>query len=86
MLILVHFDWFGPIADLKELEEKIRKKCDETEGLEFKGRYGPHNKKYHWTFIFKAKNYTIWNDLTVDYVRDYNVHTHQEQEIYEGPV
>lgn len=83
--LLQHFDWFGPIEELKEIDKKMKKACDETDGVELLGRYGPGQKKYHWTWIFKAEDYNLWNNLTIDYVRDYNVVTHVETELYHGP-
>ena len=82
--ILQHFDWYGSIDDLKELDKKFKKLRDGSEGVEFLGRFSPQNKKYHWTFVFKAKDFKTWTNMTPQdfYKRDFKELTHAVYEYY----
>ena len=84
MYILQHFDWAGSIEDLEELDKNFKKLRDGSEGVEFLGRYSPQNKKFHWTFVFKAKDFKAWtNKSTQDfYKRDFKELTHAVNEYY----
>jgi len=57
MIVLQYFDWFGPPEELEELEEKVKAACAELDGVEYKGRYLPHNRKYHYVRIIKTDKY-----------------------------
>ena len=57
MLILQQFDWFGTEKELEDYEATWKKACEETDGIEFKGRYTPHTRRYHYTFLFKCDSY-----------------------------
>lgn len=83
MYVLEHYDWFGPIKELDEMAKKLKEHFNGKDGVEFLGRYAPHNKKFHWTHIYKAKDYNAWvNRKPMEYKRDYKVHTHSIVEIY----
>lgn len=60
LLVAIYFDWKGTNEELKEYEEKIKKACSETEDIEYKGLYAPHQKKYHWVRYLKVKDYWKW--------------------------
>ena len=83
--ILSHFDWFGPIEELEEWDQRYKKLWDGSDGVELLGRFAPQNKKYHWTYIFKARDFNAWvNRKQPDpaYKRDYTKFTHNELEYY----
>ncbi len=86
MYVLVNFDWFGPISELEEWEKKLKKHFDGKDGVEFLGRFAPHNKKYHWTRFFWAKDFKTWANRKIPEFapkRDYKVMTHSVAEYYE---
>ena len=83
MIVLAYFDWFGPSEELKERDKQVKAACAETEGLEYKGRYGPHNSKYHWVRIVETDKYPL---PASPVPRDYNEMTHWVAELFSGPV
>jgi len=86
MYVLSHFDWYGSIEELTKLEEGMKKVCEGIDGIKFLGRFGPHNKKFHWTWFFKSKDMGTWEKLQwpEGYERDYKILTHQVNEYYES--
>ena len=62
MLILQHFEWYGTEEELKAYDDQWKKACDETDGVEWKGRYVPHTRRFHWTYLFKADTYDKANE------------------------
>ena len=85
MYILVSFDWNGPLEELEDRDKKLKNFYDGKEGVEFLGRYAPHNKTLHWTRFFWAKDFNTWiNRKTAEWMskRDYKVMTHQVAEYY----
>ena len=81
MLVLQYFDWQGTIDELDKMEKSMKKIIDEADGVTFKGRYSPHNVKYHFAFLFKCDSY---NHLTATWPkmsRDYNKMSHAVMEI-----
>ena len=81
MYILQYFDWNGTLDELEEAEKMVKKIIDETEGVDFKGRYSPHNKKYHWVFMFKTDSYDALMATWPKMGRDYDKMTHAVMEI-----
>ena len=56
-------------------------------GVEWLGRFEPQNKKYHWTYIWKAKDWNSWHTKTypeesANFKRDFKVYSHVEYEFY----
>ncbi len=85
MYVLVSFDWNGSMKELEERDEMLKKFYDGKDGVEFLGRYAPHDKMLHWTRFFKTKDFNAWvNRKTADWMlnRDYKVMTHQIAEYY----
>lgn len=87
MYILEHFDWFGSIEELAKMDRKYKEMFDGSKGIEFLGRHVPGNKKYHWTYFYKAKDFATWVTEFSEadfswYKRDIKVHTHAEMEYY----
>jgi len=82
--VLFHFDWFGSIEELEKLEAGAKKHWDGSDGVKFLGRFGPHNKKYHWTHFYKVTDMSTWANRKPfpGYKRDYKIVTHQEFEYY----
>ena len=76
-------DFFGPAEELKKWDEAFKKAADKTDGIEFKGRYTPHNK-YHWTYLWKCDNYGKFIEVLgkTGMERDYSKSTHGEMEVY----
>ena len=68
--------WHGTMEELEKLDKEIKKACEETEGIEYEGRYGPHNKKYHWAHFFKIDSYDKWMAMGDTIPRDYNKMSH----------
>ena len=56
MLVLVHFDWIGTAEELKEADDAWKKACAETDGIEYKGRYSPLERKFHWTYMHELED------------------------------
>jgi hypothetical protein len=87
LLVLLHFDWFGPAEELCEFDELFKKSCAETEGVKYKGRYTPRQKRYHWTYLAEAENLAKWEEAEakLESPRDYNKLPHGEFEFFAGP-
>ncbi len=85
MYILNSFDWYGPIEELEEIDKKLKKLYDGKDGVEFLGRYAPHNKQLHWTRFFWAKDFKTWFNRKIPDLpkRDYSKMTHSIGEYYE---
>ena len=80
----MHYDWFGTIEELVKLEEGLKNHFDGSDGVKFLGRFGPHNKKYHWTFFFKATDLSTWANRKPlqGFTRDYKIMTLQVMDYY----
>jgi hypothetical protein len=52
----MHVDWFGTAEELKEIDETVKKVCAETDGVEYKGRYSPLERKFHWTYVYELED------------------------------
>ncbi len=87
MFVLYNIDWGGTAERLKAHDEAWKKACDETEGVEYMGRYKPWNKKYHWTYFTKVKDLPTWYGASSNYEwdRDPKEMIHTELEFYGGP-
>ncbi|MBS7619129.1 hypothetical protein KEJ21_00565 [Candidatus Bathyarchaeota archaeon] len=69
MIILLYFDWVGGLSELKDLNEKIKKSC-EDEKVKYMGIYGPLNLKWNYVWIFEVESYE-------DFIRmAHNIHRH----------
>ncbi len=88
MIILTHFDWYGTSEKLKKFDEAWKKNCEKHDDTTFMGRYGPWNKKYHWTLFTKVKDISTWQKLNdgFEFERDYTELSHLVLDVYEGPV
>ena len=91
MMILFDFDWSGTQEELDKYTAAIKEFIDATPGTKFLGRFSPWNKKYNFTFFFKADDLPTWleahnkvrdsRDIRIERARE--VMTHTEYEIYE---
>ena len=83
----MHIDWFGPAEELKQIDEAQKKACAKTDGVDYKGRYTPSQKKTHWTYLLFAENYAKYGEyrdnLSID--RDYKKWPYATVEFYPGP-
>jgi uncharacterized protein with von Willebrand factor type A (vWA) domain len=74
--VLQYFDYNGSMDDLEKRTKQVEKVANATEGVKFMGRYAPHNRKFHFVFVYEAESYNhmwnAWNKLE----RDYNVMSH----------
>ena len=89
MIVLLYFDWFGAVEELKEMEGKMIAAFARAEGVEYKGRYGPDNRKFHFVYVFETKSYEKLLDVLTDPKmppRDYKKLTHGTFEILRGPL
>ena len=85
MYIIQYFDWFGEGKELEKLDKTFGDLYDGSKGIEWLGRYGPHNKKMHWAYFYKVKDLATWaTRKTPEFTRDYNVLTHSTVEYFEG--
>ncbi len=87
MMVLIHVDWAGTMDELKELDKDYKESAEKTEGVEFKGRLIPMNKKYHFTYFAKAKGLASVQKWMENWPgdRDYSKMTHGEWEFYADP-
>jgi hypothetical protein len=88
MLVLFYIDWFGPAEELREVDDVVKKACVDTEGVEYRGRYTPNQKKFHWTYLVEVKNFAKWEtawDKMLKYPRDVNKLPHGVLEFLPGP-
>ena len=76
MCVIQYFDWQGTMEELEKFDKVVVKECDKFEGVKYKGRYGPHNKKFHWAYFFKIESYDEFNKVGADIPRDYNKMSH----------
>jgi hypothetical protein len=60
MYILAHFDWFGSIEELEKVALKLKEMFDGSKDVKFLGRFGPLNRKFHWTHFYMAKDFVTW--------------------------
>jgi len=89
VIVLLYFDWFGTAEELKKSEEKLTAACAELDGVEYKGRYAPDNRKYHFVWLFEVESYDkLLEVLTGPKAppRDYKKLTHGTFEILRGPL
>ena len=89
MIVLLYFDWFGTAEELREVEEKLTAVCAEVGDVEYKGRYAPDNRKFHFVYMFEVKSYEkVLEVLTGPEMppRDYKKLTHGTFEILRGPL
>jgi len=89
VIVLLYFDWFGTAEELKESEEKLIAACAEVDGVEYKGRYAPDNRKFHFVWVYEVKSYEkLLEVLTGPEMppRDYKKLTHGTFEILRGPL
>ena len=86
--MLFHFDWFGPAEELKQMDEAMKKACTETDGVAYKGRYSPNQKKFHWSYLFEVDNFACWGEAWEKMSkgpRDYKKLPYGELEYHQGP-
>ena len=89
MIVLLYFDWFGSAEELKELEEKLIAAFAQTDGVEYKGRYAPDNRKFHFVWVYEVVSYEkLLEVLTGPEMppRDYKKLTHGVFEVLRGPI
>jgi len=89
VIVLLYFDWFGTAEELREVEEKLTAVCAEVGDVEYKGRYAPDNRKFHFVYMFEVKSYEkVLEVLTGPEMppRDYKKLTHGTFEILRGPL
>ena len=81
MWIIQYFDWAGTMDELEKFDKEVEKSCGEAEGVTFKGRFGPHNAKYHWVYLYKVESYNHFMNQKWP-PRDYNKMTHLVLEVF----
>lgn len=89
MIVLLYFDWFGTAGELEELEEKLISLFAQADVVEYKGRYAPDNRKFHFVYVFEVESYDrLMEVLTGREMppRDYRKLTHGTFEILRGPL
>jgi hypothetical protein len=63
MKILLYFDWTGTRKELKEHDIKLRQSCKDT-GVEYTGLFGSMNQKWNFVWLFDAKSYDHFMEMT----------------------
>ena len=89
MIVLLYFDWFGTAGEVKELDEKMKAACAGADGVNFKGRYAPDNRKFHFVNVYEVESYDgLLEVLTGPEMppRDYKKLTHGTFEVLRGPL
>ena len=89
MIVLLYFDWFGTAEELKELDEKVKAASAEVDGVDYKGRYAPDNRKYHFVSMYEVVSYQKLLEVLLGPKmppRDYKKLTHGVFEILRGPL
>ena len=89
MIVLLYFDWFGTVEELEAMEQGLTAALAEAGGVEYKGRYAPDNRKFHFVYVFEVESYDrLSGVLTGPEMppRDYKKLTHGTFEILRGPV
>jgi len=89
MIVLLYFDWFGSAEELNELEEKMNAAFAQADGVEYKGRYAPDNRKFHFVYVYEVERYEKLMEVLMDPEmppRDYRKLTHGVFEVLRGPL
>ncbi len=83
-LIIFYFDYHGSEEELQEFIKGWKKAAKETEGVEFKGHWIPHTKKFHHAIFYEAESYAkvrkSWR--SVGGPRDYTKMSHGEIDLF----
>ena len=87
MYVLAHFDWFGSVEELDNIALRLKEMFNGSKGVKFLGRFGPQNRKFHWTHFYTAKDLVTW---ATEYEKadwswfnyDRKVHGHEILEYY----
>lgn len=89
MIVLLYFDWFGTVEELGALEEQTETVYAKADGVEFKGRYAPDNRKFHFVYVYETESYGRLLEVLMDPEappRDFKKLTHGTFEILRGPL
>lgn len=89
MIVLLYFDWFGTAEELKESEKKQIAAFAQADGVKYKGRYAPDNRKFHFVYMFEVESYEKLLEFLMGPKmppRDYKKLTHGVFEILRGPL
>jgi hypothetical protein len=68
MKILLYFDWVGSRKELKEHDKRMQKSCEETD-VGFLGIYGSMNQKWNYCWLFDARSYDHFLEMTAKVAR-----------------
>ncbi len=84
MMVLVNFDFWGSDEDLKKLDSTCEKMTEKTYGVEFIGRFMPEQKKWHYTYFYKADSLTAWDNALKNFEYEFNkkILSHNTTEFY----
>ncbi len=88
MIILFYFDWFGTADELNQFDEMVKNVSQQIEGIEYKGRYTPNQKKFHWIWLIESEDFGKWEEawnLLTKYPRDLRKLPHGIIEFFPGP-
>jgi hypothetical protein len=89
VIVLLYFDWFGAMNELEEMEGKMTAAFARSDGVEYRGRYAPDNRKFHFVYVFETSSYEKLLDVLMGPKmppRDYKKVTHGTFEILRGPL
>jgi len=86
--VLLYFEWFGTVEELEEFEKAVNVYA-EADSIEFKGRYAPDDRKFHFVYVYETESYGRLLDVLMDPKmppRDFEKLTHGMFEILRVPL
>lgn len=63
MKILLYFDWVGSRKELREHDKRMQNASKEV-GVEYMGIHGSMNQKWNFCWLFSAKSYDHFMEMT----------------------
>ncbi|HIH88407.1 TPA: hypothetical protein HA344_04250 [Candidatus Bathyarchaeota archaeon] len=63
MKILLYFDWVGSRKELREHDKRLQNASKEV-GVEYMGIHGSMNQKWNFCWIFSARSYDHFMEMT----------------------
>ncbi len=63
MKILLYFDWAGSRKELREHDKRMKNAAKDT-GVEYMGIHGSMNQKWNFCWVFEAKSYDHFMQMT----------------------
>ena len=68
MKVLLYFDWVGSRKELREHDKRMQTAAKEV-GVEYLGLYGTMNQKWNYSWLFEARSYDHFMEMTAKVAR-----------------